>query len=100
MTEKTKIATVWLDGCSGCHMSFLDIDEHLIELGELADLVEDLLVAARSVGKLPFFALMPKKGFSQRTAVLWRCRSVEVQPGQRKRVSCSKAIVSPSTGYQ
>lgn len=44
MTEKTKIATVWLDGCSGCHMSFLDIDEHLIELGELADLVYSPLV--------------------------------------------------------
>lgn len=29
---KTKIATVWLDACSGCHMSFLDIDEAIIEL--------------------------------------------------------------------
>jgi NAD-reducing hydrogenase small subunit len=29
---KKKVATVWLDGCSGCHMSFLDIDEALIEL--------------------------------------------------------------------
>ncbi len=44
MSEKTKIATVWLDGCSGCHMSFLDIDEHIIELGELADLVYSPLV--------------------------------------------------------
>lgn len=44
MSEKTKIATVWLDGCSGCHMSFLDIDELLIELGELADLVYSPLV--------------------------------------------------------
>ncbi len=44
MSEKAKIATVWLDGCSGCHMSFLDIDEHLIELNELADLVYSPLV--------------------------------------------------------
>jgi NAD-reducing hydrogenase small subunit len=44
MSEKTKIATVWLDGCSGCHMSFLDIDEHLIELNELAELVYSPLV--------------------------------------------------------
>jgi NAD-reducing hydrogenase small subunit len=29
---KVKVATVWLDGCSGCHMSFLDIDEALIPL--------------------------------------------------------------------
>jgi len=27
-----KLATVWLDGCSGCHMSLLDTDERLIEL--------------------------------------------------------------------
>ena len=44
MSEKPKIATVWLDGCSGCHMSFLDIDERLIELGELANLVYSPLV--------------------------------------------------------
>ncbi len=39
MTEKVKLATVWLDGCSGCHMSFLDLDERLIELGQKVDLV-------------------------------------------------------------
>ena len=30
--RKVSVATVWLDGCSGCHMSFLDMDERLIEL--------------------------------------------------------------------
>ena len=30
--EKTKVATIWLSGCSGCHMSFLDQDELLLEL--------------------------------------------------------------------
>jgi NAD-reducing hydrogenase small subunit len=29
-----KLATVWLDGCSGCHMSLLDTDERLIALAE------------------------------------------------------------------
>jgi NAD-reducing hydrogenase small subunit len=37
--SKPTLATIWLDGCSGCHMSFLDIDERIIQLGELADLV-------------------------------------------------------------
>ena len=32
--SKKKIATVWLDGCSGCHMSFLDIDERLLALAD------------------------------------------------------------------
>ena len=44
MSDKAKIATVWLDGCSGCHMSFLDIDERLIELNDLAELVYSPLV--------------------------------------------------------
>ena len=45
--SKLKLATVWLDGCSGCHMSFLDMDERLLELAELADLVYSPLVDAK-----------------------------------------------------
>src|SRR5262249_36671373 len=37
--DRLKLATVWLGGCSGCHMSFLDLDEWLIDLPEHADLV-------------------------------------------------------------
>ena len=37
--DKIKFATVWLAGCSGCHMSFLDLDEWLIELAEKVDVV-------------------------------------------------------------
>jgi NAD-reducing hydrogenase small subunit len=37
--DKIKLATVWLAGCSGCHMSFLDLDEWLFELAAYADLV-------------------------------------------------------------
>ena len=29
---KVKVATDWLDVCSGCHMSILDIDERIVEL--------------------------------------------------------------------
>jgi NAD-reducing hydrogenase small subunit len=43
MTKPT-IATVWLDGCSGCHMSFLDLDERLLEIVERADLVYSPLI--------------------------------------------------------
>ena len=32
MNNKRKLATVWLDGCSGCHMSLLDMDERLLHL--------------------------------------------------------------------
>jgi NAD-reducing hydrogenase small subunit len=37
--DRLKVATVWLGGCSGCHMSFLDLDEFLIDLAGLIDLV-------------------------------------------------------------
>ncbi|MGB9857133.1 MAG: NADP oxidoreductase [Dictyoglomaceae bacterium] len=30
--KKIKVASVWCEGCSGCHMSFLDMDERLVEL--------------------------------------------------------------------
>ncbi len=42
--NKPTLATVWLDGCSGCHMSFLDIDERILELAAQADLVYSPLV--------------------------------------------------------
>ncbi len=37
--KKIKLATVWLAGCSGCHMSFLDLDEWLLELAQKVDIV-------------------------------------------------------------
>jgi NAD-reducing hydrogenase small subunit len=36
---KLKLATVWLGGCSGCHMSFLDLDEWLFDLLERVEVV-------------------------------------------------------------
>jgi len=41
---KPTLATVWLDGCSGCHMSFLDMDERLLEIAERADIVYSPLI--------------------------------------------------------
>ncbi|HIK15313.1 MAG TPA: oxidoreductase [Leptolyngbyaceae cyanobacterium M33_DOE_097] len=37
--SRVKLATVWLGGCSGCHMSFLDLDEWLFDLAAQAELV-------------------------------------------------------------
>ena len=44
MSEKKTLATVWLDGCSGCHMSLLDMDERLIALSSQFHLVYSPLV--------------------------------------------------------
>ncbi len=42
--DRIRVATVWLDGCSGCHMSLLDMDERLIELAAFMDIVYSPLV--------------------------------------------------------
>jgi NAD-reducing hydrogenase small subunit len=45
--QKKTLATTWLDGCSGCHMSFLDLDQRLFQLAELVDVVFGPLVDAK-----------------------------------------------------
>lgn len=45
--KKLKLATVWLDGCSGCHMSLLDMDATIISLARKIDLVYGPLVDAQ-----------------------------------------------------
>jgi len=37
--DRLRVATVWLGGCAGCHMSFLDLDEFLIDLADKIELV-------------------------------------------------------------
>ena len=45
--KKVKVATVWLDGCSGCHMSLLDLDAAIIALARKIELVYGPLVDAQ-----------------------------------------------------
>jgi NAD-reducing hydrogenase small subunit len=35
---KPKISSDWMAGCSGCHMSLLDMDERIIQIAELVDI--------------------------------------------------------------
>ena len=43
-THHPKVATCWLDGCSGCHMSILDMDEKIIDIAARCDIVYSPLV--------------------------------------------------------
>jgi len=45
--KKARVATLWLDGCSGCHMSILDIDEAIASVAQKADIVYGPLVDAQ-----------------------------------------------------
>jgi NAD-reducing hydrogenase small subunit len=46
---KITLATIWLDGCSGCHMSFLDMDERLVDLAARIDVVYSPLVDSKEL---------------------------------------------------
>jgi NAD-reducing hydrogenase small subunit len=49
--KKVRLATVWLDGCSGCHMSLLDIDEAILAVAKKAEVVYGPLVDAQEFPK-------------------------------------------------
>lgn len=42
--SRLRLATAWLGGCSGCHMSFLDLGERLIDISGSLELVYGPLV--------------------------------------------------------
>ena len=48
--RKLRVATCSLAGCFGCHMSFLDIDEHLFELVNLIEFDRSPLTDIKDVG--------------------------------------------------
>jgi NAD-reducing hydrogenase small subunit len=47
-SQKARVATMWLGGCSGCHMSFLDQDELLIDLSEKMTLVHSPIMDVKT----------------------------------------------------
>lgn len=47
--EKKKLATIWLGGCSGCHMSLLDIDERILDVAKMADIVKSPIVDSKEL---------------------------------------------------
>jgi NAD-reducing hydrogenase small subunit len=46
---KVRVATMWLSGCSGCHMSFLDLDERIVELVKLVDILYSPIVDVKEI---------------------------------------------------
>ena len=46
--KKVRLATVWLDACSGCHMSLLDMDDRLIDLAQKVEVLHSPYVDPKS----------------------------------------------------
>jgi NAD-reducing hydrogenase small subunit len=42
---KVRVATDWLEVCSGCHMSLLDIDERILDLIKVVEITSSPLSA-------------------------------------------------------
>ena len=58
--SKARVATLWLDGCSGCHMSLLDMDERLLELAGRIEVVFSPLVDQKEFPENVDVALVEK----------------------------------------
>ncbi len=58
MTARPTLATTWLDGCSGCHMSFIDLDERLLDIAAHADLVYSPLIDVKDYPEKVDFCLV------------------------------------------
>ncbi len=58
MTARPTLATTWLDGCSGCHMSFIDLDERLLDIAAQADLVYSPLIDVKDYPDMVDFCLV------------------------------------------
>jgi NAD-reducing hydrogenase small subunit len=56
--RRARLATVWLDGCSGCHMSLLDMDEAIIAIAKRVEVVYGPLVDAQEFPKAVDVALI------------------------------------------
>ena len=110
---KKRLATVWLTGCSGCHMSFLDLDEWLFELAELADIVYspvasdqkdypaevDICLVEGGVGTSDNLRLIRQVRQSTRVLISFGdCAITANVPGMRNNLASIDAVLSCAYG--
>ena len=81
--KRARLATMWLDGCSGCHMSLLDMDEAILGIAHRVEVVYGPLVDAQEFPKAVDVTVIEGAVSSQED--LERVRTVR---------QCSKLVVS------
>ena len=108
MSGRQRLATVWLSGCSGCHMSFLDLDLWLLELAQLADIVYspvasdvkhypeavDIVLVEGAVATTDNLQLLRQVRANSRTLVSFGdCALTANVPGMRNPLADPKALL-------
>jgi hypothetical protein len=77
---KPRLATAWLGGCSGCHMSFLDLDERLIHLPSLVEICYSPLMDIKEFPERVDIALVEGAVANEDDLrSLWRIRSTRAR---------------------
>ncbi len=72
--SKKKLATIWLAGCSGCHMSLLDIDERLLDIAKLADIVKSPIVDRKELPEVDIALVEGAVGSDEHLAEIKKIR--------------------------
>ncbi len=90
--SKLKLATVWLDGCSGCHMSLLDLDEGILTVAQQADLVYSPLVEGAVSSQEDLSKLQTIRARTRLLVSLGDCAVTANVPAMRNTIPVQKLL--------
>ncbi len=95
--RKVKVATTWLDGCSGCHMSLLDLDAALIPIARKVEMVYGPLVDAQEFPEeVDVTFIEGAVSTSEDVEKVQQIRQSTKVPGRARRLRCDRQRFSPA----
>ncbi len=74
MASKISVATAWLQGCAGCHMSLLDLHEDLTDLLDVIDIQYSPFVDAKEIPEVDICIVEGAVANEENEALLTRLR--------------------------
>ena len=74
MGEKVSVATTWLQSCSGCHISLLDLHEELLDLLELIDVKFSTIMDVKEIPEVDIGIIEGSVANEENEAILKKFR--------------------------